>query len=130
MSSLGRIRSWQRRSAFRTSTALIAVWLNLVMQSCAMAVAPVEGCPHCPAEAMFMPGGELGCEQLNAADDPDALAQTSKPPSPLDHLGVADSPQGRLPVAETHAVSARLAQLRFAPSHDPPVRVLFGVYLN
>lgn len=132
MNPLQAIRSWQKRSALRTCLVLIAVWLNVAFQACAMASMPAEDCPHCPAgmHGSEMPSGPMDCALLDSMDDPDLISPVVKVPGVSGDFAFIASGGWAESIGRSVA-PVRLPPVEFfLPFHGPPPYVLFCVYLN
>jgi hypothetical protein len=122
----------------------VAVWLNLVLQPCAMAFDPPQGrpCPNCPpAHEQAMPAHRshaaagvhcaslhAGCGDLRgiSVDNRGDLPKI-KPPGELPALILGDYPEPRV---ETIRYLPQPAKPRDGPAAAPPLNVLYCVYLK
>jgi hypothetical protein len=134
-----------RASRGRTALGLFAaVWLNLVLQPCAMAFDTPQGrvCPHCPpAHEQAMPAHHshdtagVHCASLHSGcGDPGSISVDNrgdlpkiKLPGELPVLIVADVPEPRLEAARYLPPPVNP---RDGPIAAPPLNVLFCVYLK
>ena len=133
MSTLQTIRNWQKRSVLRTGSVLIAVWLNVAFQACAMASTPMEDCPHCPPgmhDGGQTPSVPMDCGLLESIDDPDLAKPVVKIPGTSGDHGFIASIAWIDPVESSAEADKILPIEPSLPFHGPPPNVLFCVDLN
>ena len=131
MNMLQIIRHWQRRSALRIFGVLVAVWLNLALQSCAMAAMPADDCPHCPPgmHDSEMPMIATDCALIDLIDDPDIVGPQNKSDTSIEAVPLAVLTE-LLPI-DLRTSDARMQRCKTARSvHGPPLNELFCVYLK
>ncbi len=126
------MRNWQSRSPLRTCSVVLAVWLNLVFQACAMASMSTGDCPHCPPEmhdgAMAM--DPMECRLLESIDELEFV----KPASKIE----GHAADWQAPALLSWSESPRNYSCALGPPareprhsvHGPPPNVLFCVYLK
>ena len=144
MNVIAAIRRRQRRWVPRIGGLLAVVWLNMVLQPCAMALGQHEQCPHCPPamhgdemhEGMHedpMHSGSEGCatEQCSYIDrfDYDGRLPKVKLEKDLHDLGAVLPPGAALEQASASGCLGVHPTEVGAPA-GPPLNVRFCVYLN
>jgi hypothetical protein len=147
VSLLASIRESRVSASRRTASLFILLWIGIIVQPCAMALAgSIEaGCSHCPAEAAAMGGhgdhhdepaakpdcseASAACGELSPASHDRRSAGLEKKPHFPDLLPFA--PWVAIDVNDPHLASLQTwADPGVRPGAPPPLYDLFCVYLN
>lgn len=138
MITLQAIRHWQQRSVRRTCAVLVAVWINLAFQACAMGAMPDDDCPHCPPGMhdsempmdSMAPMVPMDCGVIDSIDEPNLVGPASKSDSEVGGLELAVlGSWSATPTPHSHDIrSHRYKSVHSV--HGPPLNVLYCVYLK